>query len=160
MLDGLGENALPCHLFEMARSLPVGIIQGARSNTLFCFLHRLVRQLYVSHKPFLINALDVLAVISVSMILNLIIQGRLDANVNGISANYQEKIVAGVAALKVALAPSRDMLLVATDALHNGALQVTLELNGEDAKSGIWRVSRHANRPTHELWLQGGLVEN
>lgn len=160
MLDCLGENALPCHLIEMARSLPVGIIQGARSNTLFRFLHRLVRQLCVSHKPFLINALDVLAVIFVSMFLNLIIQGRLDADVNGISANYQETIVAGVAALKVALAPSRDMLLVANDALHKGALQVPLELNGEDAKSGIWRVSRRANRPTHELWLQGGLVEN
>jgi hypothetical protein len=160
VLDCLAENALPCHLYEMARSLPVGIIQGGRSNTLFRFLHRLVRQLCVSHKTFLINALNFLAVIFFASILSMIIEGWLGADNNGISADYAEAMVAGEPALKVALAHSRAVLLLATDALHKETRQVALELDGEDSKSGIWRVSSRASQPAHELWLQGGLVEN
>jgi len=159
-MDSLGENALPCHLFEMARSLPVVIIQGNRSNTLFRFLHRLIKQLWVSHKPFLIITLDFLAVILFTTILSMIIEGWLGVDNNGISADYAETMVTGEPALKVALAHSRDMLLLVTDALHTGTRQVALELNGEDSKSGIWRVSSRASQPAHELWLQGGLVEN
>ena len=159
-MDFLKENALPCHLFEMARSLPVGIIQGARSNTLFRFLHRLIKQLSVSHKPFLINTLDFVAVIFVATILNMIFEGWLGTDVNGMTANYAESMVVGEPALLVALVHSRDQLPVATDALHNGTRQVAVELDGEDSMSGIWRDSNRARLPSPELWLLGGLAEN
>lgn len=159
-MDFLKENALPCHLFEMARSLPVGIIQGARSNTLFRFLHRLIKQLSVSHKPFLINTLDFVAVVFVATILSMIFEGWLGKDVNGITANYAEAIVSGEPALLVALVHSRDQLPVATDALHNGTRQVAVGLDGKDSMSGIWRDSNCARLPSPEMWLLGGLAEN
>ena len=159
-MDFLRENALPCHLYEMARSLPVGIIQGTRSNTLFRFLHRLIKQLCVSHKSFLINTLDLLAVVFASMILSLIIEGWLDTYGRGISANHEETLAAGVPALKMALAPSREVLPVASDAPHNETRQAPVELDGEDSKFEIWSVRNRASLPVQELWFQGGLVDN
>jgi hypothetical protein len=159
-MDFLRENALPYHLLKMARSLPEVGIQGARSKTLFRFLQRLIKQLSVSHKPFLSNTLDFVALIFVASILSMIFEGWLGTDANAISANSAETMAAGEPALKVALAHSRDVLLVVTDALHNGMWQPALELDGEDAMSEMRRVSTRTRVPAHALWLQGGLVEN
>jgi hypothetical protein len=157
----LREKDLPCRLHDMARSLPVGIIQGARSNKLFRFLHRLIKRLSVNQKHLLFNTLYLLAGFFIASFLNLIIEGRLDATVSGISANYDEAMVAGEPALKVALAPARYvLLLVATDAQHNETRQPAPGPDGEDAKNEIRRVRSRTRLPAHEFWLQGGLAEN
>jgi hypothetical protein len=144
----------------MARSLPVGIIQGARSNTLFRFLHRLIKRLSARHKPFLSNTLDFLAVFFVATTVSMIFGGGRVLDVNGISANHAEAMVAREPAPNMALTDPRDVMLLAIDALDNGMRQVAAGLDSSDSRSGVWHGSKRASLRSEEVWLQGGLVEN
>lgn len=127
---------------------------------MFRFLHCLIKRPSVSHKPLLFNSLYMLTGFFVASIPHLNLEGRLGGAVSGIGTHYEEAMQAGDPAPRVARVPSRQVLLFASEALHIETRQVAMEPDGEGSKSGIRRVCGRASPPTHEICLQGGLVDD
>jgi len=90
----------------------------------------------------------------------LILEGRLDAIVSGINADYVEGLAAGTPELRAVLEPSRHSLLAVIDQLRASSRQLAIEQKQAADVPDLDQIARESRLQLAKSWLVAGTALN